>query len=154
VQRKSAFHGQFIGVCWLAVSIFTCVASLRLGIGTFQTPGPGFFLFWAGIGLGILAIVLRILDSSKKEGKGRTMDLWKELKWHKAVFVLISLFIYIILLPRIGYLIMTFGLLIFLFSVIERSRLWVQMVFALVTATATYIIFYLWLDVQLPRGIF
>ena len=82
------------------------------------------------------------------------MDLWKGLKWHKVISVLISLFIYIILLPRIGYLIMTFGLLVFLFSIIERSKLWIQLVFAFVTVMATYIIFYVWLDVQLPKGIF
>jgi len=128
--------------------------SLRLGIGTFQTPGPGFLLFWSGIVLGILAIILRFLDYSKKKDRGRTMDLWKGLKWHKVISVLISLFIYIILLPRIGYLIMTFGLLVFLFSIIERSRLWVQVVFALITVIATYIIFYVWLDVQFPRGMF
>jgi hypothetical protein len=154
MYKKLNPRGQFIGLFWLALSIFTCITSIQLGIGTFQTPGPGFLLFWAGIVLGILAIILRLIDYSKKKDRGRTMDLWKGLKWHKVISVLISLFIYIILLPQIGYLIMTFGLLVFLFSIIERSRLWVQVVFALITVIVTYIIFYVWLDVQLPRGMF
>ena len=154
MYRIFNLRGQFIGLFWLALSIFICAMSLRLGIGTFQTPGPGFLLFWAGIVLGILAIILRLIDYSKKKERGRTMDLWKGLKWHKVISVLISLFIYIILLPQIGYLIMTFGLLVFLFSIIERSKLWIQLVFAFVTVMATYIIFYVWLDVQLPRGMF
>jgi putative tricarboxylic transport membrane protein len=154
VHRILNLRGQLTGLFWLALSIFICAMSLRLGIGTFQTPGPGFLLFWAGIVLGILAIILRLLEYSKKKDRGRTMDLWKGLKWHKVISVQISLFIYIILLPPIGYLIMTFGLLVFLFSIIERSRLWVQVVFALITVIATYIIFYVWLDVQLPRGMF
>ena len=82
------------------------------------------------------------------------MDLWKGLKWHKVISIPISMFIYIILLPRIGYLIMTFGLLVFLFSIIERSRLGAEVAFALITVIATYLIFYVWLDVQLPRGMF
>ena len=154
MYRIFNLRGQFIGLFWLALSIFICAMSIRLGIGTLQTPGPGFLLFWSGIVLGILAIILRLLDYSKKKERGRTMDLWKGLKWHKVISVLISLFIYIILLPRIGYLIMTFGLLVFLFSIIERSKLWVQVVFALITVITTYIIFYVWLDVQLPRGMF
>jgi hypothetical protein len=154
MNRRLDLRGQFTGLFWLALSIFICATALRLGIGTLRTPGPGFFLFWSGILLAILAIILRLLDYSKKKDRGRTMDLWRGLKWHKVISIPISLLIYIILLPRIGYLIMTFGLLVFLFSIIERSRLRVDVFFALISVIATYIIFYVWLDVQLPRGIF
>src|SRR4030042_571994 len=145
-------RGQFIGLLWLALSIFTCAKSIQMGIGTFKTPGPGFLLFWSGIILGILAIILRFKDILERKKRGKALDLWKEVIWNKVIFVLISLFIYIIFLPRIGYLIMTFGLLFFLFSIIERSKIWIRVVFAFVTVMATYIIFYVWLDVQLPKG--
>jgi len=82
------------------------------------------------------------------------MNLWKGMEWHKVVLVIISLFLYVILLPRLGYLIATFGLLVLLFSTMRRQRPWVQVSSALIIVLATYGIFYLWLDVQLPRGIF
>ncbi len=76
------------------------------------------------------------------------------MKWHKVIFVAIAMFVYILLLPRMGYLIMTFGLLVFLFRIVERAKLGAEVVFALITVIATYLIFYVWLDVQLPRGLF
>ena len=154
MNRRLDLRGQFTGLFWLALSIVICATALRLGIGALHTPGPGFFLFWSGILIAILAIILRILDYSKKKDRGRTMDLWKGLKWHKVICIMIALFVYILLLPRLGYLIMTFGLLVFLFSIIERSRLGAEVVFALIAVMGTYVLFHVWLDVQLPRGIF
>ena len=154
MHKHLNLHGQFTGLFWLAVSIFICVMSLQLGFGTFRTPGPGFLLFWAGIILGILGIILWFLANAKNKEIRKTLDLWKGLKWNKVIFVLVALYIYIFLLPKVGYLITTFVFLVFLFSIMERSRMWIQVAFALITATATYVVFYLWLGVQLPRGIF
>jgi|MudIll2142460700_1097286.scaffolds.fasta_scaffold337210_2 putative tricarboxylic transport membrane protein len=154
MNRRLDLRGQFTGLFWLALSIVICVLALRLGIGTLHTPGPGFLLFWSGILLGILAIILRLLDYSKKKDRGRTIDLWKGLKWHKVISVAIAMSIYILLLHRIGYLIMTFGLLVFLFRIVERSKPGAEVVFALITVITTYLLFYVWLDVQLPRGLF
>jgi putative tricarboxylic transport membrane protein len=154
MNRRLDFHGQCTGLFWLALSVLICATALRLGIGTLHTPGPGFLLFWSGILLAILAVILRITDYSKKKDRGRTIDLWKGLKWHKVISVAIAMFVYVILLPRIGYLIMTFGLLVFLFRIVERAKLGAEVLFALITVIATYLIFYVWLDVQLPRGLF
>lgn len=153
MNRRLDLRGQFTGLFWLALSIVICATALRLGLGTFRTPGPGFFLFLSGIILALLAIILRVLDYSNKKDRSRTMDLWKGLKWHKVISITIALFIYILLLPRVGYLISTFGLLVFFFNIIERSRLWAEVVFALIAVIATYFIFHVWLAVQLPRGI-
>jgi putative tricarboxylic transport membrane protein len=154
MNRRLDFHGQCTGLFWLALSVLICATALRLGIGTLHTPGPGFLLFWSGILLAILAVILRITDYSKKKDRGRTIDLWKGLKWHKVISVAIAMFVYVILLPRIGYLIMTFGLLVFLFRIVERAKLGAEVLFALITVIATYLLFYVWLDVQLPRGLF
>jgi len=35
-----------------------------------------------------------------------------------------------------------------------KPRLWAQAVTAFITVGVSYIIFYLWLDVQLPKGVF
>jgi putative tricarboxylic transport membrane protein len=154
VHKHLNLHGQFTGLLWLVLSIFICAISLRLGFGTFQTPGPGFLLFWSGVVLGILAVLLWLIDYAGKKERNKTLDLWRGLNWNKVILVFLALLVYALLLPTIGYLIMTFCLLVFLFSIIERSRWWVRAVFALITVTATYLIFYLWLEVQLPRGIF
>jgi hypothetical protein len=153
VHNKLNLHGQFTGLFWLLLSIFVCVISVQLGFGTFQTPGPGFLLFWSGVCLGVLGILLWLFDYTKKKEKSKTLDLWKGLNWNKVILVILALLVYVLLLPTIGYLIMTFCLLIFLFGTIERSKWWVRTVYALISVTATYVIFYLWLEVYLPRGL-
>jgi hypothetical protein len=44
--------------------------------------------------------------------------------------------------------------MLFLFIIIEKSRLWIEIMIALITVSASYIVFYRWLGIQLPRGIF
>ena len=75
------------------------------------------------------------------------------MNWDKVVLVLILLFIYALLLPILGYLIATFGLMTLLFGIVGKTKLWIRAVAGIITVLATYIIFYVWLEVQLPKGI-
>jgi hypothetical protein len=145
---------QWSGLFWLVISVLVCVESIRMGIGSFQSPGPGFLPLWSGVAVGTLAILLWVISTLKKEEGGKIRNLWKEMKWSKVILVAASLLIYSTILPRFGFLITTFGLMTLLFSIVERSRLWIQATIALVTVMVTYITFYWWLGVQLPKGIF
>ena len=145
---------QLSGLFWLAIAIFVCVESAQVGIGAFQTPGSGFLAFWSGVILGTFAILLIITSSLRKKEKEKTTDVRKGVMWSKVIFVLITLYTYTALLPLLGYLLATFGLMAFLFGIIGRRRIWFQIAGALITVLVTYVIFYRWLDVQLPKGIF
>jgi putative tricarboxylic transport membrane protein len=145
---------QLSGFFWLVISIFVCVESIKSGVGTFRFPGPGFLPFWSGVALGTFAIILVATDLLKEKVGRKSKNLLEGKKWSNVILVLVSLFAYALLLPRLGYLITTFGLMVFLFSLIGKPRLWIQGVSALITVLATYIIFYVWLNVQLPKGIF
>jgi putative tricarboxylic transport membrane protein len=141
------------GIFWLIISFLVCMESARVDVGSFKRPGPGFLPFWAGIVLGIFGAILLITTAFKKKPAERKASLWKGLEWHKVLIVLAGLIIYAILLASVGYLIMTFALMLLLFGVIERPRLWVQLVTALITVFATYLVFYVWLGIQLPKGL-
>jgi len=147
------FRDQLSGFFWLAISILVCIESIKSGIGTFRSPGPGFLPFWSGVALGTFAIILIASDILREKVGQKNINLWGGKRWSNVILILVSLFAYALLLPRLGYLITTFGLMVFLFSLIGRPRLWVQGVSALITVLATYIIFYVWLNVQLPKGI-
>ncbi len=139
---------------WLAASIFVCIEAVKMGIGSFRVPGPGFLPFWSGVFVGCLAIVLLARSLRKhEEGKG-IAHLWQGMMWKKVILVTASLFIYGLILPRLGFLITTFGLMALLFSVIERPRLWIQASTAVVTVLVTYVAFSYWLGVPLPKGVF
>jgi putative tricarboxylic transport membrane protein len=144
---------RFSGFFWLVISILVCIESIKSGIGNFRSPGAGFLPFWSGVALGTFAIILVASDILKEKVQQKDTNLWEGKRWSNVILILVSLFAYALLLPRLGYIITTFGLLALLFSMIERPRLWVQGVSALITVLVTYIIFYVWLDVQLPKGI-
>jgi len=145
---------QFSGLFWLAISIIACVESVRAHIGTFENPGPGFLPLWAGVILGIFTIVLLITSTLRKRVEDKITNPFKGLDLWKIILVMASLFAYSFLLSWGGYIIMTIGLMVFLFSVIRRGRVWIDLTIALITVLASYIVFFKWLDIQLPKGIF
>lgn len=139
---------------WLALSIFVCIEAVKMDVGSFRTPGPGFLPFWSGMFVGCLAIVLVARSALRqKEGMG-IAHLWQGVKWRKVVFVSVSLFMYGIVLSRLGFLIATFFLMTLLFSVERRSRVWIPALSAGVAVVASYIAFSYWLGVPLPKGAF
>lgn len=142
----------FVSLFWLLVSFFVCLESIQVGIGTVRSPGPGFFPFYLGITLGSFGIVLVITNIQEKRGEGKLANPWKGVEWRRVILVLSSLFIYVILLPILGYLIMTFILMTILFGIMGRPKLWIQLVCAIITVLTSYIIFYVWLSIQLPKG--
>ena len=144
---------QISGLFWLGISIFVCLESRRVGIGKFQSPEPGFLPFCGGVVLGIFAIILLIINGLKKQNEKEITNLWKGVEWGKVIMVFCALFIYTALLAKVGYLLMTFGLMAILFGILEKRRLWIRGIAALFTALATYFVFYTWLKIQLPKGI-
>jgi hypothetical protein len=144
---------RWSGLFWLGISIFVCIKSVQVGVGAFRSPGSGFLPFWAGAVFGLLALILvvRTFVSRKQAVKG--VSLWKEVQWPKVLVVLISLYLYALLLQRIGYLPMTFALMLLLFGLTEGTKWWIRVFSSLVTASASYLVFHVLLEVQLPRGI-
>ena len=141
------------GLFWLIIAIFVCVQALSINIGNMHSPGPGFLPFWSAVALGMFSIVLMIKGFVQSKIQERISSLWKGMEWHKVILVLASLFVYTTLLPRLGYLITTSALLALLFGIMKRQRLWIQVVIAIITALLSYLVFYIWLGVPLPKGI-
>jgi hypothetical protein len=148
VNRPDAASGLF----WLGVSIFVGVKAIALGIGAFSTPGPGFVLFCSSLLFGVLSVVLVIRSFTGKKGEMLLSSSFRGLKWGRALTVMIALFVYTFLLERVGFLLMTFGLVAFLFAQGGVNR-WVSIAGALVTVILAYLVFHFGLQVQFPRGV-
>ena len=144
---------QLSGFFWLAISIFVCIEASRIGIGDFHSQGPGFLPFLSGVMLSAFSIILVVTSTLKKMEKREIKNLWKGMSWGKVVLVLSLLLIYALLLPILGYLIATFGLIILLFGIVGKTKLWIKAVAGIITVLATYIVFCVWLEVQFPKGI-
>lgn len=140
------------GIFWLAFAVFVIIESYRLGLGTLHQPGPGFLFFWAAIILGILSLVIYIRAwGSKKSVESEIHNLGK-LNIGKVILVLPSLFLYALLMKKLGFIPMTLLLFIFLLRIVERKG-WFFTIFTSVVVTfLAYLLFETWLQSQLPKG--
>jgi putative tricarboxylic transport membrane protein len=148
----TSLRNRFSGLFWVAFSVFVCLESLQAGVGTLGRPGAGFLSFWSALILGLLAMILVVGSFAVRSKEPKTVELFGKRKRSNVVIALVSLLLYVVFVERAGYLVTTFGLMIILYVIAGRSRVWVQIIGAVVTVLVTYIVFDLWLGVQLPKG--
>lgn len=149
MDRRHLISGLF----WLAISIFVGIMATELGVGTVSSPGSGFLFFWSSLILGALSVILIIKSIFGKREAKLLIDLWKGLKWGKAVLAIITIFLYALILTELGFILATFLLMILLFG-IGKLKYWVTVMSAFITVMLSYIIFHFLLQIQFPRGIF
>ena len=138
----------------MGVSVFVTAESLRMGIGTFHNPGPGFLPFCSAAIFGVFGFILIVTNIQKRRGGSRVTDLWKHVEWKKVVWVILSLFLYTLLFSKIGYLIATFGAVTFLLGIMRRPRTWIpEIASGLMIALITYFLFRVLMGIQLPKGL-
>jgi hypothetical protein len=138
------------GLFWLAVALLAAAHALSLGLGSLQRPGPGFFPFWGGVVLALLAILLVVRALT---GPGTAERVRLRLASSKPVVALGALLGYLLLLETLGFLTVTLLLLLILFR-LERRSWTLGAVSAAAGAMASYALFEIWLKSQLPAGPF
>jgi putative tricarboxylic transport membrane protein len=135
------------GLFWLAVALFAAVQGFSLGLGGLHRPGPGFFPFWGGVVLGLLAILL-VVRSPARDAPGAARlgpDTLKPVVAGGAVLG------YLLLLEVLGFVPVTFLFLLLLFRLERRSWAF-SAASAVAGALGSYALFQLWLKTQLPTG--
>jgi hypothetical protein len=137
---------------WLGIAIWVCVGSIKLHLGTFSEPGPGFLPFGAGLFLGVLALIqfMRI-TFRRSEEPGESP--WAGIDPKKAIYIIVSLFLYAFLLPWLGYILATSLLMLFFFTFLKKMPWWIVISYTLAVIAISYLLFAVWLMVQLPKGI-
>lgn len=138
------------GLFWLAVALFAAAHALSLGLGSLQRPGPGFFPFWGGVVLALLAILL-VVRALTRPGTAERVRL--RLDSSKPVVALGAVLGYLLLLETLGFVTVTILLLLLLFRLERRSWAF-SAASAVAGALASYALFELWLKTQLPAGPF
>jgi len=139
-------------VVWLSISISVLIASLRLGIGPFNNPGPGFIPFWAALFLASFTCVLLVISLFRKREPIPPEEMWRDRHWGNPLLAVSVLILYCMVLPKLGYLPATFGLMVVLFG-LGRTKPWLVVPGSLVVVLLTYVLFDYLLKMPLPRGI-
>ena len=145
---------KFIASLWIGMGMFLCIGAVRLNLGHFHKPGPGFISFLAGSLLGLAGFLLfmgQLVEKRKGgEGKGRiSIDHF----WKKGVWLLIASFGYCLFLDPLGFVISTVLLIFILIKIMGNRRWFFPFLTSVLVAIITYLAFNVWLRINLPRGI-
>jgi putative tricarboxylic transport membrane protein len=139
---------------WLIFGMAVVYGSYQLGPGTLRHPGPGFLTFWSGLIFCFLSVLvfLRVGIVPGIEETKMIKQLWDGLQWSKAVMVALAIFLYALIFTYVGFLFSTMLLLIFLLRALEPGKWKTAIIGAALASFASFIVFDLWLLVQLPHG--
>lgn len=145
---------QRAGLLGTGLGIFLIALSLRLDLGSWNQPGPGFLPLLTGIFLAGLCLVYLVSSTMRRDDDYlRKESPWPRENREKIIGVLAALCLYTLSISALGYLFATLLLLIYLFRVLEPGKWSVTLLQAVLTVLATYLVFEKWLMVQFPKGI-
>ena len=133
---------------WLALAIFVMVQGVALRLGSLHRPGPGFFPFWGGLILALLALIL-LAGALRRRGT----IVFPGVRWPKLLLVVTALLLYLLLLERLGFTTVTALFLLLLFRLEGKGWAWSVGV-SVLGAGGCYAVFHVWLRTQLPAGPF
>jgi len=145
-DRISSFFG-------LSFGIFITLKSVGLGVGGIHQPGPGFFPLLDGILLAVLSAVVLFRSLFTEVRPTASLPRGEKDKPRRVVYVLLGFFAYASIFEWLGFLISTFVLVIFLFSLLESKQWWITLVTAGLISSSAYVIFSVLLKSGLPKGI-
>jgi len=143
------------GVAWVFLGVLICLGSVKLSLGNFRNPGPGFLPFITGAILTGLALVVFL--QSRRTGQGnkeRKPFLADKTKGLKAVLTLIGLLAYAVGMEYLGFLLSTTFFLAFLLGVVEPQKWYIVVLGSILSSVASYTLFEILLKSPLPKGFF
>lgn len=130
-------------------AIFMAWQALRLRLGALNSPGPGFFPFWMAVGLALASLALLLPRPSGPEGPPGEAT---PAPLRGVLMVTGGLAAYGALLDVLGFVLASFGFLIYLWAAIDRQPLLRSVLRAGISVSAAYLLFDSLLRVQFPRG--
>ena len=144
---------RFSSLFLMAFAVLIFFSSVKLGVGSLESPGPGFMACLASILLFILSLVVLVAGTkwSAKDNAKRTFIHWESLR--KPVILVIGMSGYTLLLKPVGYLITIFLLMFTLFLIYLPRKWYIHLFVAAIIASLSSLLFHKWLRVQLPAGL-
>ena len=142
----------------MGVSLVIIGGSLAYPVGTWSKPGPAFLPLWCGVIMGVFSASVFLQSQwrgRRREGKGKEREAVSFFtdRWPKLLGTVAILICYYFFLEILGYILCTFGLMLFLLRVVETTRWKIVFLEASLATAASFALFELWMKVQLPKGI-
>jgi len=146
-------NDQVSSFFWFILALGITVASVPYGIGTLGSPGTGFLPFLTGLAMAVFAFI-GMLHSTwrRRQGEGWRPKI-EGLKWQKSLLVLAALAAYVLLLKPLGFSLSTALFVGLLLRAIQPQKWAVVIAGGLAAAAGSFLVFEVWLQAQLPKGI-
>ncbi len=146
---------QIMCLAFVALSVFTIVMSFEYPYKDRLGPGPAFFPIWMSIITGALSLALFIQTTWGKGILDAAAPLFPPREGTIRIMVIvIALLVCLALLDPLGFRISLFLFLLFLPLALGGGNWWVTLIFAAAGSFGVFHVFYYWLKVPLPMGMF
>jgi putative tricarboxylic transport membrane protein len=143
------------GLFWLGFGLLCIYGSVLLDLGSFREPGPGFFPFLTGCFFSLLALMVLLRSFIPGRGlQAKISSFWMGLNWSRPLAVGLLIFVYILMLERVGFLLTSLVLLFFMLRWVEKFPWWKALLISASASACTYLLFHTLLKATLPIGIF
>lgn len=136
---------------FIALGIIFFTGGMKYKLSHFGSPGAGFFPFL--FGLVLIGFSISLLIVSITEFKMPSEKFFPQKDGLRKILMAVgALLVYILVLPHTGFLFITFFFILFLLRFIEPANWTSTLLAAFLTTVISFVLFELWLGVQLPRG--
>ncbi|MGE4283902.1 MAG: tripartite tricarboxylate transporter TctB family protein [Clostridia bacterium] len=157
--------GERVFIIALAIFSFAIIAeAVEMPLDSEYTIGPGFVPFWIAIFMILTAIMLMVQTFERKKGQGDSKSgvaskitsmvtiqaFIKSGAFKRVITMLIIAVVAVWSMSYVGMLIPSFLFLIIAFRFIEEYKWFTSIRVSLATMVVLYLIFKVWLGVQIP----
>lgn len=142
---------RWIGMVVLLIGVIWTYLSLKLPLKSNGLIGPGFWPLIIGLSLTVLGIAQSILANSKVE---EPPDWPRGLRLQRILVITVSFAIYLIIIRWLGF---TISNIIFFIVIIRfwGGYSWKKVgILSVSLSLALHIVFFVWLNMSLPKGVF
>ncbi len=145
---------RIFAVIGLALSLWMILESLKFDYMTTYTPGPGFHPLWLGICLALLSLALLlntfVRKGSKEDQEGR---LPQKKSLRRPALILLFTAGFAATMTTFGFVLTVVFFVFLTLFVLEHYTLFKSILYGILMSGAVLLIFRLWLDVELPKGL-
>lgn len=148
MKRPDAIAGAVL----FLVSLLLLYQSSRLQMVYGKSiPGTGFLPFWLSVTMVGLSLLLMI--NGLRHGVAPAAIRWPKGRGLLQVLIALgALVAYTFLVTVLGYVLSTFAFLLLLVGMLSSYRWYTVLAFSLATALSMYLVFGVWLQMSLPKG--
>jgi putative tricarboxylic transport membrane protein len=142
------------GFVLLALSGYVIWESWMMPASATFGPGSGFLPLWLGILMALLAAMLITVAWLHRPDPEEKAPFPAGKPLLRVTAVMVGLGVYISLLEVLGFVLNTFLFVAYLMLAVEREKLKLTMLVAVLTTAGLYLIFQVLLGITLPKSMF